>query len=103
MYNKGYTRYKNAQSRYLLYLVAGNDPTDCAAILGRNPAADSGVYTIRLFGKYHSVYCDMGTDLGGWTVRTSFTSWLLILILIYSNILPQLALNRLGTTTRVDL
>ncbi len=47
-----------------------SEPYDCASVLRRNPGAESGVYTICSFGESHSVFCDMETDGGGWTVRT---------------------------------
>ena len=52
---------------------------DCADILERNPGAVSQVYTIYPHGESHSVFCDMDTDLGGWTVRIFLLSMLLVL------------------------
>ncbi len=51
-------------------IVLENGSFDCADILERNPGADSGVFTIYPHGERHYVFCDMRTDLGGWTVRT---------------------------------
>lgn len=45
-------------------------PIDCADILRRNLVAESGIYTIYPQGEAQSVFCDMETDCGGWTVRT---------------------------------
>ncbi len=60
-------------------LVAEHEPFDCADILQRNPTAGSGVYNIYPLGESHSVFCDMETDLGGWTVRTCLFAILLTL------------------------
>ena len=51
-----------------------DQPLDCSDILRRNPAAESGLYTIYPLGQPHSAFCDMETDRGGWTVRQLYMS-----------------------------
>jgi hypothetical protein len=50
--------------------AAPDTETDCGDLLKRNPKQASGVYNLRLpgVGRTVSVYCDMDTAGGGWTV-----------------------------------
>ncbi len=73
------------QNRHLEF-VLGNEctsqlgePFDCAEL---DTGCQSGIYTIYLQGKSQSVFCDMETDSGGWTVRT----WLSVLLYSKMNI-----------------
>jgi len=63
----------------LLYKVA----RDCADVLAAGQVT-SGVYTVRINNSYVEVYCDMGTDAGGWLVNaTSWNNFKLHFILIF--------------------
>ena len=44
-------------------------PFDCYDIFQRHPAAISGVYSIYPHAHSFSVFCDMDSENGGWTVR----------------------------------
>ncbi len=46
---------------------SAHSSADCA---GLDAGSASGIYTICPQGEAKSVYCDMETDSGGWTVRT---------------------------------
>ena len=43
-------------------------PASCADILGHNPAAPDGSYTIYPGGNIITVWCDMTYNGGGWTL-----------------------------------
>ena len=46
---------------------------DCAAIKSANPAAASGAYVIQPAATSYTVWCDMATDGGGWTLISKFS------------------------------
>lgn len=55
-------------------------PNDCTSLHNINCGLPSGLYTIKLpFLNHVTVFCDMETDGGGWTVRT------FLYTVIYSN------------------
>lgn len=43
-------------------------PNSCLAVRNTNPGSQSGVYDLTIGGAKTSVYCDMITDGGGWTL-----------------------------------
>lgn len=55
-------------------LISDNyDPMDCGSIRDMFPALSSGKYIVSLRGLGHvTVFCDMETDGGGWTVGGTF-------------------------------
>ena len=55
--------------RWFLAFLVAKPPSSCKKILERNPRASSGEYQVWLEGVgATTVFCDMETDGGGWTV-----------------------------------
>ena len=52
----------------MFYSIHLSPPASCSDLVERNLIAESGVATITVAGQEISVWCDMDTLGGGWTV-----------------------------------